>query len=54
MYAPVAARFVTYAVDLDEPLRAYVERIWSLPAMLEWRSAAEAETEFIEEDEPYR
>jgi glutathione S-transferase len=54
MYAPVAARFVTYAVELQPLLAAYVQRIWTLPAMLEWRAAAAAETETIAEDEPYR
>ena len=54
MYAPVAARFVTYAVELEPLLAAYVQRIWTLPAMLEWRAAAAAEAETIAEDEPYR
>ena len=54
MYAPVASRFITYAVDLSVPARSYVDRLWNLPAMLEWRAAAERETEFIDEDEPYR
>ena len=54
MYAPVATRFVTYAVDLSAPAQSYVDHIWSLPAMRQWREAAERETEFIAEDEPYR
>jgi glutathione S-transferase len=54
MYAPVATRFLTYAVELEPELAAYVERIWNLPAMQEWRSAAAAETEILAEDEPYR
>ncbi len=54
MYAPVAARFLTYAVELEAGLAAYVDRVWNLPAMLEWRAAAAAETEVIAEDEPYR
>ena len=54
MYAPVAARFLTYAVDLEAGLAAYVDRIWNLPAMQEWRADAVAETEVIAEDEPYR
>ena len=54
MYAPVAARFITYAVQLDAQAQAYVDHLWNLPSMLEWRSAAVAETEFIAEDEPYR
>jgi glutathione S-transferase len=54
MYAPVATRFLTYAVDLAAPLAAYVDRIWDLPAMREWRAAAAAEREVLAEDEPYR
>ena len=54
MYAPIATRFLTYAVELEPELAAYVERIWNLPAMQEWRAAAAAETEIIAEDEPYR
>jgi len=51
MFAPVVTRFVTYAVELDSPLAQYAERIWTLPAMQEWRAAAEAETETIAEYE---
>ena len=54
MYAPVVSRFITYAVDLDSRLSEYVDRIWNLSAMREWRAAALAETEFIDEAEPYR
>jgi glutathione S-transferase len=54
MYAPVATRFLTYAVDLAAPLAGYVDRIWNLPAMREWRTAAAAEVEVLAEDEPYR
>jgi glutathione S-transferase len=54
MYAPVVSRFVTYAVDVAPRLGAYIDRIWNLPAMLEWREAALAETEIIDLDEPYR
>ena len=54
MYAPVATRFITYAVALEAPAKTYVDHLWNLPAMLEWRVAAERETEIIEEDEPYR
>lgn len=48
MYAPVVSRFITYGVALDPIAQSYVDTIWSLPALLEWRSAAEAETEVIE------
>jgi glutathione S-transferase len=49
MYAPVVSRFRTYGVSLEGPLKAYAERIWDLPAMAEWRAAALAEKEEIEE-----
>lgn len=43
MFAPVVSRFRTYGVDLDPVSAAYVETVWSLPAMAEW--IAESETE---------
>lgn len=52
MYAPVVSRFLTYGVELDAQAAAYVERVWNLSAMQEWRAAALAETEVIAEDEP--
>jgi glutathione S-transferase len=49
MYAPVVSRFRTYDVALDSQTQAYADRIWELPAMAEWRKAAMAEIEEIEE-----
>jgi len=49
MYAPVVSRFRTYGVELEPGLRAYADRIWDLPAMEEWRTAALEEKEEIEE-----
>ncbi len=49
MYAPVVSRFRTYGVLLEPTLQAYADRIWDLPEMEEWRIAAEAEKEEIEE-----
>jgi glutathione S-transferase len=49
MYAPVVSRFRTYDVALDRQTQAYADRIWDLPAMVEWRKAALAEHEEIEE-----
>ena len=49
MYAPVVSRFRTYGVALDGDLKEYADRIWDLPAMKEWREAALAEKEEIEE-----
>jgi len=49
MYAPVATRFLTYDVALDEPCTAYCQAIMAMPAMQEWIAAAKAEPEDIEE-----
>ena len=47
MFAPVVSRFITYDVKLDGVAQAYVEAIWSLPAMQEWVAAASNELESI-------
>jgi glutathione S-transferase len=49
MYAPVVSRFRTYGVKLEGAPKAYAERAWDLAAMREWREAALAEKEEIEE-----
>jgi len=43
MYAPVVSRFVTYGIDLPPLVRAYVERVFALPAMVAWGKAAAGE-----------
>ncbi|MGH8121202.1 MAG: glutathione S-transferase family protein [Rudaea sp.] len=43
MYAPVVLRFISYAIELDVPARAYVETIAALPALRDW--LAETATE---------
>lgn len=43
MFAPVVWRFMTYAVDLPPASRAWVDAMCALPAMQEWRAAAQAE-----------
>ncbi|AUX43014.1 glutathione S-transferase [Sorangium cellulosum] len=50
MYAPVATRFDTYGVELDEVSRRYVASILALPAMQAWIAKAKEET-IIEEYE---
>ena len=52
MYAPVVSRFVTYAVDVGAPARAYIEAIVALPAWREWTAAALGETWVLPQDEP--
>jgi glutathione S-transferase len=43
MYAPVVSRFETYGVEVPAPVRAYMDRVLALPAMQEWKTAAEKE-----------
>jgi glutathione S-transferase len=43
MYAPVVSRFSTYGVESSTRVKAYMERVWALPAMQEWKKAADAE-----------
>ena len=49
MYAPVVTRFRTYDVKLDASCEVYCDRIMKLPAMQEWISAANEETDAIDE-----
>ncbi len=51
MFAPVAMRFRGYAVALDATAHAYVEALTALPAMREWCSAAETESECLDDIE---
>jgi glutathione S-transferase len=43
MFAPVATRFVTYGVELDDACKRYVETVYALPAMRAWIADAERE-----------
>ena len=45
MYAPVVTRFVTYGVEVSAPVRSYMDRMLALPAMQQWRKAAQAEVD---------
>ncbi len=49
MYAPVATRFRTYDVELDDVSQAYCDRIFAWPAMQEWITQAQLEKDEIEE-----
>lgn len=51
MYAPVALRFVTYDVALDDTARAYVDALLALPALRAWIADAHAEPETVAADE---
>ncbi len=52
-FAPVASRFKTYAVRLDDDAREYQQALLQTPGMKAWTEAALKETEFVAEDEPY-
>jgi glutathione S-transferase len=51
MYTPVATRFRTYAVELDEPSQAYVDAVLARPDYLDWHEAALEEPWVIPGDE---
>jgi glutathione S-transferase len=51
MYAPVASRFRTYKVEIDEEAQRYADTLWALPALQEWLAAARNEPMIIEEFE---
>jgi glutathione S-transferase len=45
MYAPVVSRFRTYGVPVPGIVRTYCDRVWSLPAMQDWATAAQREVD---------
>ena len=49
MYAPVATRFITYAVAISEPCAAYCKTVTEWSPMAEWIAAAKAEPEEMQE-----
>lgn len=51
MYAPVATRLRTYAIEVDAVAAAYVEAIHAHPAFVAWKEAALKETGALAEDE---
>jgi glutathione S-transferase len=51
MYTPVATRFRTYGVELDDPCQAYVDAVLIRPDYLAWHAAALEEPWVIAEDE---
>jgi glutathione S-transferase len=51
MYTPVATRFRTYAVELDDVSQAYVDAVLLRPAFVEWHEAALEEPWVIAEEE---
>jgi glutathione S-transferase len=51
MYTPVATRFRTYAVELDDLCQDYVDAVLARPDFLEWHAAALEEPWVVAEDE---
>ena len=51
MYAPVASRFHTYAVEVSASARGYMNAVMTLPAWREWRAAALREPWVLPHDE---
>jgi glutathione S-transferase len=45
MYAPVVSRFTTFQLEVSAPVKTYMERIWTLPAMQAWLAASHKEVE---------
>ena len=50
-YAPVASRFRTYGIPLEDGARAWADAVLALPAMGDWSSAARQESWVVEADE---
>lgn len=53
MYAPVVSRFITYAPQLSDAARAYIESVSAVPAVRAWCDGARAETHriaYLEDD----
>jgi glutathione S-transferase len=51
MFAPVATRFETYGVTMDELCRTYARNVMTWPPVVEWCEAAKAERWKIEKYE---
>jgi glutathione S-transferase len=52
-FTPVASRFVTYGVALENEAHSYQEALLATASFAAWRKAALAEAEFVAADEPY-
>ena len=54
MFAPVAIRFDGYGVPVDGISSDYMQALFALPALREWREAAALETESVPGTEAFR
>jgi len=52
-YAPVATRFLTYAVTLPAVAQRYADALLALASVRDWMAQARRESEFVRADEPY-
>jgi len=52
-YAPVATRFLTYAVALPPAAQRYADALLALASVRDWMAQARAEADFVPADEPY-
>ena len=53
-YAPVCMRLFTYALPVPPAVRGYMECVRALPGVAAWITAALAERDFLDFEEPYR
>ena len=53
-YAPVCMRLKTYGLPVPATIKAYIERVTSLPSVKAWIDAALKEHDFLDFEEPYR
>lgn len=51
MFAPVATRFNSYSIAMDDLVQNYFEAVHGLPALQEWSAAAAAEPWMLEKEE---
>jgi glutathione S-transferase len=51
MYAPVVARFHTYAIEISAKTKTYMDAVMALPAWSEWTATAVKEPWVLAEDE---
>jgi glutathione S-transferase len=53
-FAPVCMRLKTYALPVPEAISAYIARVCALPGVQAWITAALAEKDFLDFEEPHR
>jgi len=53
-FAPVCMRIRTYDLPVPADIRAYVDRVATLPGVKDWIAGALAEQDFLDFEEPYR